>query len=95
MMHAFRMMGDAALGPNLPCVCSIAPTSATRQTSGMYGSMIIRSRNPNADGGSACSSANSPSSPTIVMPHSTIAMTASITPANRRATSGSSRSSRA
>ena len=42
-MVTLRMIGLAALGPNLPCVCNMAPTSATKHTSGMYGSITIKS----------------------------------------------------
>ena len=37
-------IGAAAVGPNRPCTCSMAPKIATMHTSGMYGSMIIISR---------------------------------------------------
>ena len=50
------MMGEAAVAPTRPCTWSIAPTSATRHTSGMYGSMIITSRSANAEGGSESTS---------------------------------------
>ena len=89
------MMGLNAAWPNRPCTPRMAPRSATTHTMGMYGSITAVRRTVSDWSGVEVGSDASATSPSSVIPASRIASNETMVPANRRAATGSSRSSRA
>ena len=96
-MPRLRMMGAAAVGAKTPRTCSTAPTSATRQTIGMYGSMMAMS-SCTSSASWRSSRPSTASSSTMPAPASTVMPTANrpkTIAESARALAGSSRSRRA